>query len=444
MKTLMKRHQIAFYRLWSFTWPAILTNICVPLSGVVDATMLSHLQVVDYLEGIAIGSMMLSSLIWLFGFIRLSVTGLSASAYGRHDKKASVLCLYQGIIFSVIVAMLVLTCKQYFTDIIFYLLTPPIVAAEHAQSYFEIRSYAFPCIFMRLAIMGWLIGIQKPKYPLIILVVTTFANIFFNVLFVVGFGMNIDGIALGSVIADYLSLIVAVYLIIKKLDIFRFTFSIDEIFAVQTFNRLLVVNRQLFLRTSCLLFVNFFCIYQAIRLGSDVLAANSLMFNLIFLISSALDGFAHTAEALVGKSLSRNNFSQFILYTKITGLCSVICSVIISVILILGKTYIIAILTSIPRVAIELETYYIWLVIMPIFSCWCYWLDGIFIGALRTDKMQKTLFISVFLVFLPCWYLSSSLQNHSIWLAYSLFVTARGITFGLEFYKITQQKKWIT
>jgi MATE family multidrug resistance protein len=191
------------------------------------------------------------------------------------------------------------------------------------------------------------------------------------------------------------------------------------------------------------MFVNFFCIYQAIRIGSNVLAANSLMFNLIFLISSALDGFAHTAEALVGKSLSRNNLSQFRLYTQITGICSIICSFFISMILLLGKDYIILALTSIPEIAQEINRYYIWLVLMPIFSCWCYWLDGIFIGALRADKMQKTLIISVFAIFLPSWYASNNLQNHSIWLAYSMFVIARGVTLGIEFYRINKNKKWV-
>jgi MATE family multidrug resistance protein len=439
----MKRHKVAIYRLWAFTWPAMLANICVPLSGVIDAAMLSHLQVVDYLEGIAIGSMMVSSVIWLFSFIRLSITGLSASAYGQHNDKKSVLYLYQGLIFSVVVSLVVLLLRQFFADSIFYILSSPATASSHAQTYFEIRSYAFPGVFMRLAIMGWFIGMQRPKYPLFILVATTFTNILFNIILVIGFNMNIDGIAIGSVIADYTGLIVALVIVYKQFNLSRFKFFADEIFSVTTFSKLLVVNRQLFLRTACLMFVNFFCIYQAIRIGSNVLAANSLMFNLIFLISSALDGFAHTAEALVGKSLSRNNLSQFRLYTQITGICSIICSFFISMILLLGKDYIILALTSIPEIAQEINRYYIWLVLMPIFSCWCYWLDGIFIGALRADKMQKTLIISVFAIFLPSWYASNNLQNHSIWLAYSMFVIARGVTLGIEFYRINKNKKWV-
>ncbi|WP_422450882.1 MATE family efflux transporter [Endozoicomonas sp. ALB091] len=416
-----------YRRVWHFAWPAIISNISVPLLGLVDAAVLGHLSAPEYLGGVAVAATLFSMLFWAFGFLRMGTTGLVAQAKGRNDRYALRKWLLQSVVFAVLTGLLLILCSPLILQLALPLFAASDVVARQAEIYFQIRIFSAPAVLVNYALIGWLIGMQMPKGPLFILVVGNAVNIVLDLLLVLGLGWATQGAALATVIADYLALALGLLLVRQILAGDDGRFSADMVFDMAAFRRLIMLNRHLFVRTLCLLSVQAFFTARGARLGDEVLAANALLLNLMVLISNGLDGFAHAAEALTGESIGKGDRRQFHQVVRVTGWCSLICGGLFCLLLGLGGKALLGWLTNIPEVAEQASVYLPWLVAMPLIAVWCFWLDGVFIGAVRTDMMQSTMLIATVLVFLPVWFLFRDMGNQGLWLAYTVFMAARGL-----------------
>ncbi len=432
-----------YQRVWQFAWPAIISNISVPLLGLVDAGVLGHLPSSEYLAGVAIAATVFSMLFWAFGFLRMGTTGLVAQAKGRKDSDSVRKWLLQSVVLALVIGLLLMLFSSFLIELVLPFFEASAPAAGQANIYFETRIYSAPAVLINYALIGWLIGMHRPRGPLLILVVSNAVNIALDLLFVLKLGWATQGAALATVIADYVSLAIGLYLVRHVLNREAGAFTTKMLTDLQAFGQLMLLNRHLFVRTLCLLFVQAFFTAQGAKLGDEYLAANALLLNLLLLISNGLDGFAHAAEALTGEAVGRKNNKQFHEVIKATGWCSLICGLLFVLVLYIFGEFWLGWLTSIPAVAEQALIYLPWLIIMPMAAVWCFWLDGVFIGAVRTDMMQHTMLVAALVVFLPVWYFSQNLGNHGLWLSYTIFMMARSVTLLLVYRRFTVNNIWI-
>ncbi|WP_448216602.1 MATE family efflux transporter [Endozoicomonas sp. 2B-B] len=432
-----------YRRVWKFAWPAILSNISVPLLGLVDSGVLGHLSSDIYLAGVAIGSTLFTLLFWAFGFLRMGTTGLVAQALGQDDHQETRQWLAQSILLAVVIGVFLILLYRPLLDIALPLFNAAPQVTEQARIYFTTRILSAPAVLINYAIVGWLIGMHRPKGPMFILVLANVVNIILDLLFVMGLGMATRGAAVATVIADYTSLLLGVWMVSQTLRGMSGSFVRARILNPGSMRRLLLLNRHLFVRTLCLLATQAFFMAQGAQSGSHILAANALLLNMLLLISNGLDGFAHAAEALSGEALGQRKEDRFKQIVRVTGYCSLMCAVLFFLTFSLVGQGIIGLLTDIPAVAETANIYLPWLAAMPLFAVWCYWLDGVFIGAVRTDTMQNTMLVATLIVFLPVWYVTRDMGNHGLWLAYSAFMLARSAGLAIVYRSLSRSGSWV-
>ena len=429
-------------RVWFFAWPAIISNISVPLLGLVDSAVLGHLSSPEYLGGVAVAATLFSMLFWAFGFLRMGTTGLVAQARGRQDAQSCRKWLLQSVAFAIVIGLLLIVVSPVIFTYALPFFDASLAVSAQAEIYFSTRVFSAPAVLTNYALIGWLIGMQRPKGPLYIMVLGNAVNIVLDVWFVLGLGMNTHGAALASVIADYLALGAGLWVMLKTLQHTGGEFTRDMLFDVAGLRRLMLLNRHLFVRTLCLLFVQAFFTAQGARMGDDVLAANALLLNLVVMVSNGLDGFAYAAESLTGEAIGRGDRELFAQVIRATGWCSLICGIVFCLVLGLGGRSLLSVLTDIPEVAEQAAVYLPWLVAMPLVAVWCFWLDGVFIGAVRTDMMQHSMLVATILVFLPFWFAFKGFGNQGLWFAYTLFMGARGIGLIWIYRRFSARDEW--
>ncbi|WP_330926527.1 MATE family efflux transporter [Candidatus Sororendozoicomonas aggregata] len=435
--------QSVYQRVWQFAWPAIISNLSVPLLGLVDSAVLGHLPAAQYLGGVAVSATVFNFLFWAFGFLRMGTTGLVAQEKGRGNSDALRKCLLQSVIVAWVVGFALMVCSPLILQWVLPWFNASAQVLEQARIYYIIRILSAPAVLCNYVLVGWLLGMQKPRGPLVMLVVSNGINILLDLLFVLGLGLATKGAALATVIADYVSLLIGLLLVARSLEPVAGHFSRAMLRDIRAFKRLLLLNRHLFVRTICLLFTQAFFTAQGARQGDDILAANALLLNFLLLISSGLDGFSHATEAMAGEALGQKRVDRFRMVVKATGLCSLVCAIGFMLAFGFGGGVILHVMTDIALVKEQANRYLPWLALMPLVAVWCYWLDGVFIAAIQTRMMQHTMLVATIGVFLPVWYVSQPLGNNGLWLAFIVFMAARGAGLILVYRWLDHRQLWL-
>ncbi len=430
-------------KIWHLAWPMIVANLSLPLLGLVDAAILGHLDGARYLAAVALGSTVLSFLYWGFGFLRMGTTGLAAQAFGRQDHQHSRLIIGQSLLLGLLLGLLILALSPWLLAPALALLGPPPQTGELALSYMAIRIFSAPAVLVNYAIIGWLIGRQQTRWPLLISLFTNGLNIVLDVVLIIGLGLNSDGAAWATLIAEYSGCLLALWLLRRQLKALPGRLSLAALWQWRALQQLLRVNRHLFVRTLLLLASFAFFTAQGAAQGEVVLAANSLLIHLLMFTAFGLDGIAHAAEALVGDCIGGRDQRRFIATCKACGQWSLLIALALSLGFWLLEQPLLALLSDIPAVIASARSSYTWLIALPLIAVWSYLLDGIFIGATRSQAMQTSMLVSVLVVYLPCWYFSQGWGNHGLWLAFCAFNAARGITLALSFYRYQRQQRWL-
>ena len=433
---------------WRLAWPMILTNISVPLLGAVDTAILGHLDSPSYLGAVAVGSSILTFVFWAFGFLRMGTTSLVARAFGRHDYGASTLLLLQSLILALILALLIFLLQGLFIPVALDLIGASTTVAILADSYSHIRIYSAPATLMNFALIGWFIGQQNTRAPLLIVVSQNLLNITLDFFLIMVLEMNSDGAALATVLAEYSGLLLGFFLVWKAIKPQLATLDRNRLYRslkhYSHYLELLQVNRHLFVRTASLLFTFAYFTAQGARQGDTTLAANALLFQLLLLISYGLDGFAHAAEAMVGKAVGAKSRTEFLAACKSTSLWALITALLFTSFFTLLQGQLLALFTNIPSVIGIAREYYIFIIALPILGVWGYQLDGIFIGAGKTKAMQNTMLLSVFVFFIPIWWIFWDYDNKGLWLAFCVFMLSRGLLLGAVFLYYQRSDLWFT
>lgn len=422
-----------YRRVIQLAIPVVLANLSVPLLGAVDTAIMGHMDAPYYLAALAIGSLVFSFMYWGFGFLRMGTTGFAAQALGAKDPEALGNSLMQAIILSLVIAIVVVLTQGLISALAFSVLAGSAEAMAHAQAYFEIRIWSAPATLATYAIIGWFIGIQRTRDTLVVQLVLNGLNAALDYWFVVGLGWGVEGVALGTVIAEYTALVVAVLLVRRRWRANGARTSRGGMLNTGSLVRLVSVNSDIFIRTFCLVTAFALVTREGGRLGDVWLDANAILMMFVTFLSYGLDGFAMAAEGLVGSAFGARNRQALQAAARTSTILAVATAGAYSLIYLAFGPAIIGLLTSLPEVQTIAEAYLPWVIAIPLLSVWCYQLDGIFIGAQRSRDMRNMMIVS-FAVFLLVLYGGlADKGNHAIWAALVSFFILRGATLLLRY-----------
>jgi multidrug resistance protein, MATE family len=408
--------------------PNIITNITVPLLSMADLAMLGHLGSEIYIGAIALGGMVFTFIYWAFAFLRMSTSGFTAQAYGRRDFKDASRVLFRGLLVSTAGAVLLISMQVVIALVAFSLTKGSVEVESLAREYVFIRIWDAPATLGLYVITGWFIGMQNARSPMLIAIVVNLLNIGLNFFFVYGLGMNTAGVALGTLIAQYVGLGLAIFLFFKYYGRFIHHFSVDVLVEWTSFLQFFRVNTDIFVRMLCVILVLSFFTIQSANSGDTVLAANTLLLQFMMLFSFFIDGFAYAGEALAGKMVGAQNLGQFRILVKRLFVWGGALCLLFSAGYFLGGRQLLGVLTSNRPVIEQALPYMAWAALVPIFSVGAFVWDGIYIGATASRAMRNTMLLATFGLYLPIYYLASPyLGNHGIWVALLLFLLGRGV-----------------
>jgi MATE family multidrug resistance protein len=413
--------------------PMIVSSVTVPLLGMVDTAVMGHLDDAIYLGAVAAGATIFSMLFMGLNFLRMGTTGITAQAFGAGDNESIRTALGQPVLTALVLAIIIIVLQQPLLHTAMWILSPSAAVGYLAQTYFEIRIWSAPASLINFALIGWLIGMQNARGPLVTMLVINLVNIGLDFVFVLLLGMTADGVALATLIAELCGIVIAILFVRHELASRPGQWIRSEFLEPANYRRLFDVNASLFLRTMALMFVFAFITAQGARMGDVFLATNALLMNFQFFQAYALDGVAYSAEALVGKAVGSRDHDGVRRAVHRTLQWSLVFATLFCAVYALAGQSIISILTNIDTLK---ETAYIflpWLVISPLISVWSFLYDGVYVGATRTKEMMIIMVGSTVLVFLPMWFSTKFLGNHGLWLAFTAFMLARGIGMHIWF-----------
>ena len=422
--------------VWRIAAPMIVSNISVPLLGMVDTGVTGHLDDEAYLAAVAVGATIFSFIYSGVNFLRMGTTGIAAQRFGAGDGDGLKVALGQAVVVALVIAAFLLILRNPIEALALQLIAPDANVQMFAREYFSIRIWSAPATLINYALIGWFIGLQNARIPLYIVLTINITNIVLDLMFVVVLGMDVDGVALASVIAESTGAALGLVFVVREFRARRGHLLTSHLVTLHEYKHFFAVNVNLFIRTMALMFTFAFVTAAGARMGSLILAANAVLMNMLNLISFALDGFAHAAEALVGKAIGQKNRAALERAVTLSLRWSLYVAAFACVVFFLGGPALIHLLTDLPDVVDTSMTYLPWIIALPLVAVWAYLYDGVFVGATRSAEMRDIMVISAFVVFVPAWYFLRPFGNHGLWLALSIFLASRGI--GMHYYYRTK------
>ena len=406
--------------------PSIITNITVPLLGMVDVAIVGHIGQASYIAAIALATMVFNLIYWNFGFLRMGTSGLTAQAYGAGDKEECLRILVRGLAIALVIALMLISlqrpigylCRRWIDT------SPETLALT--LTYFYIRIWAAPATLGLYALKGWFIGMQNAKDPMWIAIVLNIVNIVASLLFVFVLHYGIAGVAWGSVIAQYSGLLLAVIIWFLKYGEMRHDIHIRESLKLQEMIRFFKINADIFLRTLCLIAVFTFIPYISAGMGDEVLAANTLLMQLFTLQSYIMDGFAYAGESLVGRYVGAKDRPSLQRVIRLLLRWGIGLAALFTLLYATCGRGLLRILTNDTEVINKAMEYILWTILVPFTGFAAFIYDGIYIGATASKAMRNVMFVATGAFFIAYYLLQPSLGNNGLWIAFLIFLTLRG------------------
>jgi len=414
-------------RILHLAIPSIVSNITVPLLGLVDVTIVGHLGATAYIGAIAVGGLLFNILYWNFGFLRMGTSGLTSQAYGRKDKEAEIRVLVQAVSVGLFSALAMLILQYPIERLAFRLLDTSAEVEQYAVTYFRICIWGAPAVLAQYGFTGWFIGMQNSRYPMYIAIVMNVINIVCSSCFVFLFGMKVEGVALGTVVAQYSGVIMAWWLWFYNYKELRGRITFKGSLQLIAMRRFFTVNRDIFLRTLCLIGVTTFFTSTGARQGDVILAVNTLLMQLFTLFSYIMDGFAYAGEALSGRYVGACNLVQLKRAVKALFGWGVGLSLVFTLLYGIGGENFLGLLTNDTLVIETAGHYFYWVLAIPLAGFAAFLWDGILIGATATRFMLWAMLVASGSFFVIYYCFSGATNNHMLWLAFLVYLALRGI-----------------
>ena len=422
--------------------PAIVTNITVPLLGLVDTAIVGHMGDATYIGAIAVGSMVFNLVYWVFGFLRMGTSGLTAQARGRHDLQEMRSMLVRSQTVALTIALLILLLQWPLRELMLWLIGPTDDVRPLAVTYYNIVVWGAPAMLGLYGLSGWFVGMQNTRLPMVISIMQNVVNIVASLLLVYGLGMKVEGVALGTIVAQYAGLLMlGKYYrrwITGTVLMIQFSWKMVSRRTVPMISSMLPflrVNSDIFLRTLCLVAVNLYFTSAGARQGATILAVNALLLQLYLLFSYIMDGFAYAGEALGGRFWGARDSKAF---REVVGRLFVWgagMTVLFTLLYVVGGMPFLRLLTNEETVVQAAREYVWWAYLIPVAGVAAFVWDGIFIGITQTRGMLVSAAWASVVFLAGVTWLMPLMGNHGLWLSMLLYLAVRGIVQSGIFWK---------
>ena len=421
---------------WRLAWPLILANLSVPLLGLVDTAVVGHLPAPHFLAGVALGAVVVGVLYFMFGFLRMGTTGLCAQALGAGDTRELRAIPLRALLLSSVLGLVIVLLSWPMLSLAETIFAPPPQVQDSLATYLLIRLLGAPAALGSFVVLGWLLGLQDSRGPLALLIVTNAVNAVLALLLVLCLGLGVAGVALATLVAEYVGLAAGVVLVRRRRRQHRHgRVGLAEVMVRERFVRLVVVNRDIFLRSAAIEAAYLAFAALGSRQGEVVLAANAVLMNFLTLASYGLDGFAHAAEAMVGKAVgARDPRGVQAAARAAFGLAAGLAAAMTAGFLLAGPA-LVALLTDIPAVRATALAYLAFAAALPVVAVWAFVLDGLFFGATRTADLRNATVAAMLVFAAAALVLPGRFGNTGLWSALLLFMAARGAFLGLLYWR---------
>ena len=412
--------------------PSIVSNITVPLLGLVDVAITGHLGSAAYIGAIALGGMLFNVVYWIFGFLRMGTSGLTAQALGAGKREETIEWLLRSQTIGMGIAVALLLLQVPIRELALLVMQPTEEVRAFTVTYFNICIWGAPATLGLFGLNGWFIGMQNSRVPMAIAITQNVVNILASLCFVFGLGMKVEGVALGTLIAQWCGFLMGVFLCLRYVDmslcrVFKgWKVSWKSLFDRQSMLRFFEVNRDIFFRTICIVSVMLFFTSAGSWQGEVILAVNTLLMQLYLLVSYVMDGFANAGEALSGKYYGAGDRSSLRLTVRRLFVWATLMATGFTVVYVLGGKPFLGLLTDEPSVVEASADYVWWAYLIPFVSMGAFMWDGIFIGLTASRQMLQSMFAAAVTFFVLYYLLHPSLGNHGLWAAFLAFLLVRG------------------
>ncbi|WP_425262279.1 MATE family efflux transporter [Paraburkholderia ginsengiterrae] len=417
-------------RVLALAVPIVLANLTQPILGAVDTAVAGHLDGASYLGGVALGGIFFNFVFWGFGFLRMGTTGLVAQSHGAGAHAELRNNVVRALLLAAAIGAMVLALQVPLIDYALRAIGGSDAVQHNARLYCHARIWAAPLALANYVVLGWLLGTQRVRLALLSQVFINSENIVAVLLYVYGFGWGVAGIGAATATADALGFVLGAALLWhgrpRGLPALNRAALLDE----ASLRRMVALNRDIFVRTLCLLASFGWFAHLGARQGDATLAANALLLNFQTFMAYGLDGFAHAAEALVGAAIGARDRHAFAQAVKVTTFWSALGALGFSLVYWGGGAWIVERLTDQAAVRTTAEMYLPWAALSPVVSVWGFLLDGVFIGATRTRELMKSMIVSFAVFVAASWALLPLYGNHGLWAAMLIFMALRGITLA--------------
>ena len=420
--------------------PVFFSNLAIPLVGMVDTGLMGNMGEAKYLAATSIATSVMTMVVWSFGFLRMGTVGIVSQLFAKSDYREIVRTLLRNLLISISAAIIIIFLKPIIFSLIEYFFSASKDTLELINTYISIRVFSVPAELVTYILVGFYLGIQKTKISSLLIVTLSVLNIMFSSFFVLSMNLGIFGVALGTLIASYITVIIFL--------LFTYNYIVKKFKILPNFNRIIVhskilkllnINLDIFIRTIVLTFSFLWVTYLGSKLGEDYLAVNIILMQFIILAAFFLDAYAFSTEGIVGFTIGRRNKNFFLLVVKNSIQISFFTSLVISILFFIFFKQIINIITDVEILRFISYKHFIWVIIIPPVASFCYQLDGIFIGASQTKEIRNAMIISVASFIVISIHLTKQFGNHGLWLSLFLFMILRSLTLKYFFNKILKK-----
>lgn len=416
--------------------PSIVSNITVPLLGLIDVAIVGHLGAASYIGAIAVGGMMFNVIYWIFGFLRMGTSGMTSQALGARNLDETVRMLARSLGIAFLIALALLLFHTVIRDVALSFMQPTDEIKALATTYYNICIWGAPAMLGLFSLSGWYIGMQNSRIPMVVAIVQNVVNIIASMCLVFVCGMKVEGVALGTLIAQYAGFALALALLCSKYGrLLRRYMPLSGVWRHDAMARFFNVNRDIFLRTLCLVAVMLFFTSAGAWQGEVILAVNTMLMQMYMLFSYVMDGFAYAGEALSGRYFGARNMPMLRRVVRRLFAWGAVMTALFTLAYAVGGDAFLSLLTDEPGVVSASADYFYWALALPVTGAAAFIWDGVFIGCTLTRGMLVSMFIASVVFFAIYFLLFAALANHALWLAFIAYLAVRGLAQTVVFVK---------
>lgn len=418
---------------WQLAIINILSNLMVPLAGLMNVAFLGHLAEIRHLAGVALATVLFNYIYWTFGFLRMGTTGITAQAMGREDRDAVLLTGLRNGVLALLLGLAILVLQQPLRTLGFTLVSATPEVKASGQAYYDTLIWGAPATLLNFVLVGWFLGQAHSGKVLLLSVVSNLSNVALDYLFIVRWGWESAGAGLATAISQYLMVLVGLILVIREISFKQVGLLAEQILNPLALRAVFMLNSEILVRTFAL--VSTFAVFTNLSsaLGTEVLSTNAVLLQVVTLAAYFIDGLAFATETLAGVFRGKAAIAQLTLLVWVSGAASLSLGLLFAIAFILIPVPLFGLLTNHAEILAQVSSYVGWLLPVLGFGSIAYMLDGYFLGLTAGRILRISVLTATLVGFAPmavaAWYLSNS---HLLWLSLALFMVVRAITLGVQ------------